>query len=99
MMEGEAKEISEAEMIAAMKAGHAEVVKIIDAQHELRRKLGLADKVIVDNAEPSAEPRRRPRTAGPPCRGAADPRQAGARRRQGGQDRHQGTPHWPPSPK
>ncbi|MFO1489445.1 MAG: polyribonucleotide nucleotidyltransferase [Kiritimatiellia bacterium] len=54
MMEGEAKEISEAEMIAAMKAGHAEVVKIIDAQHELRNLLGLPPKRIVDEAAPSA---------------------------------------------
>ena len=54
MMEGEAKEISEAEMIDAMKAGHAEVVKIIDAQHELRSLLGLPPKQVVDNAEPSA---------------------------------------------
>lgn len=41
MIEGDAKEISDADMIAAMKVGHAECVKLIDAQLELRRKLGL----------------------------------------------------------
>jgi polyribonucleotide nucleotidyltransferase len=46
MMEGGANEISEEDFLAAMKFAHGAVVKIIDAQHELRRKLGLADKVI-----------------------------------------------------
>jgi polyribonucleotide nucleotidyltransferase len=46
MIEGEAKEVSDADMIAAMKVGHAECVKLIDAQLELRRKMGLPDKVI-----------------------------------------------------
>lgn len=46
MMEGGANEISEADFLTAMKFGHEAVVKIIDAQHELRRKLGLADKVV-----------------------------------------------------
>ncbi len=35
MMEGAADEISEEDFLAAMKFGHAEVVKIVDAQHEL----------------------------------------------------------------
>ncbi|MCL2103823.1 MAG: polyribonucleotide nucleotidyltransferase [Kiritimatiellaeota bacterium] len=54
MMEGSAAEISEADFLAAMKCGHAEVVKIIDAQIELRRMLGKPDKVITDVA-PDAE--------------------------------------------
>ncbi|HRU69980.1 MAG TPA: polyribonucleotide nucleotidyltransferase [Kiritimatiellia bacterium] len=54
MMEGGAAEIAEEDFLAAMKAGHAEVVKIIDAQIELRRMLGKPDKVIKDEA-PDAE--------------------------------------------
>ena len=54
MMEGGAAEISEEDFLAAMKAGHAEVVKIIDAQHELRRLLGKAPKHVEDKA-PDAE--------------------------------------------
>ena len=50
MMEGGANEISEADFFAAMKCAHAEVVKLIDAQHQLRRMLGKADKVIADVA-------------------------------------------------
>jgi polyribonucleotide nucleotidyltransferase len=46
MMEGEAKEIPDDEMIAALKFAHAAIIDIIDAQLELRRKLGLPDKVI-----------------------------------------------------
>jgi len=46
MMEGEAKEISDEDMVAALKFAHAAIVPIIDAQLELRRALGLADKVI-----------------------------------------------------
>jgi polyribonucleotide nucleotidyltransferase len=54
MMEGGASEISEEDFLAAMKAGHAEAVKLIDAQHELRKLLGKPDKVIVEK-EPDAE--------------------------------------------
>jgi polyribonucleotide nucleotidyltransferase len=54
MMEGGAAEITEEDFLAAMKAGHAEVVKIIDAQHELRRLLGKPEKVIKEEA-PDAE--------------------------------------------
>ena len=46
MMEGEAKEISDADMVRALKAAHAAIVPIIDAQLELRKSLGLPDKVI-----------------------------------------------------
>lgn len=49
MMEGEAKEIPEADMIAALKFAHQAIVPIIDAQLELRRTLGLPDKVIEEN--------------------------------------------------
>lgn len=46
MIEGAADEISEEDLFAAMKVGQAEVVKIVEAQLELRRQLGLADKVV-----------------------------------------------------
>ena len=49
MMEGEAKEIPEADMLAALKFAHQAIVPIIDAQLELRRSLGLPDKVIETN--------------------------------------------------
>jgi polyribonucleotide nucleotidyltransferase len=48
MIEGGADQISEADMIAAMKLAHAECVKIIDVQLELRRKLGLPAKTVAD---------------------------------------------------
>jgi polyribonucleotide nucleotidyltransferase len=48
MIEGGAKEILEADLLAAMKFGHEACVKIIDAQLELRRKLGLPDKKIAE---------------------------------------------------
>ena len=51
MMEGSAAEISEADFLAAMKRAHEEVEKIIDLQIEMRRALGLPDKVIVDQPE------------------------------------------------
>lgn len=46
MIEGNACELSEDNFIRAMKAAHAEVLKIIDAQLELRKELGLPDKKI-----------------------------------------------------
>lgn len=48
MMEGGANEITESDFLAAMKFGHETVVKIVDLQHELRAKLGLAEKHVVD---------------------------------------------------
>lgn len=48
MMEGSAEEISEEDFLAAMKTGQTEVVKLVDAQIELRRVLGKADKVIIE---------------------------------------------------
>jgi polyribonucleotide nucleotidyltransferase len=46
MIEGSAQEVPEAEFIEAMKTAHAEVVKIIDAQLQLRKEVGLPEKVI-----------------------------------------------------
>ena len=48
MMEGGADEIADEDFLAAMKAAQEEVVKLVDLQIELRRKLGLPDKVIVE---------------------------------------------------
>ncbi len=48
MIEGNAREISEADMVAAMRLAHVEVVKLVDAQLELRRQLGLADKIVTE---------------------------------------------------
>ena len=47
MIEGAAKQVSEADMIAAMKFAHPECVKLIDAQLELRKALGLPEKDVV----------------------------------------------------
>jgi polyribonucleotide nucleotidyltransferase len=46
MMEGEAKEIPDDLMVKALKAAHAAIVPIIEAQLELRKTLGLPEKVI-----------------------------------------------------
>ncbi len=46
MIEGSAKEISEADFVAAMQRAHEEVVKICNAQFELRKALGLPEKVV-----------------------------------------------------
>jgi len=54
MMEGGAAEISEEDFLAAMKFAHVEVVKLVDAQHELRKMLGKAPKIVEDKA-PNAE--------------------------------------------
>jgi polyribonucleotide nucleotidyltransferase len=53
MIEGGAKQIKEADLIAAMKAAQEAIVPIIDAQLELRSKLGLPDKVIEKPVEDS----------------------------------------------
>jgi polyribonucleotide nucleotidyltransferase len=45
MIEGSAKEIPEADFIEGMKTAHAEVIKIIDGQLELRKAVGLPEKV------------------------------------------------------
>ena len=48
MIEGGGHQVQEADLIAAMKVAHAECIKLIDAQLELRRKLGLPNKVTED---------------------------------------------------
>jgi polyribonucleotide nucleotidyltransferase len=50
MIEGASAEIAEADLVAAMKVGHEACVAIVEAQLELRRKLGLPDKVIEPEA-------------------------------------------------
>ena len=50
MIEGHASEISEADMVAAMKVGHQAIRPLIDAQLELRKQFGLADKVVADKS-------------------------------------------------
>ncbi len=45
MIEGTADEIPEDEFIEAMKVAHSEVIKIITAQLDLRKELGLPEKV------------------------------------------------------
>lgn len=46
MIEGEAREASEADLVAAMKFAHEQCVGLVEAQLELRRKLGLPDKTV-----------------------------------------------------
>ncbi|MFA5687856.1 MAG: polyribonucleotide nucleotidyltransferase [Kiritimatiellales bacterium] len=46
MIEGSANEISEADFVAAMKVAHEAIQPIIKAQLELRKQLGLPEKVI-----------------------------------------------------
>jgi len=46
MIEGAGNEVSEADLVAAMRVGHEECMKLIDMQHELRRELGLPEKTI-----------------------------------------------------
>ncbi len=48
MIEGHASEVSEADMVAAMKVGHQAILPLIDAQLELRKQFGLPDKVSAD---------------------------------------------------
>ncbi len=46
MIEGSSKEIAEADLVAAMKFAHEGCIKLCDLQLELRKALGLPDKVI-----------------------------------------------------
>ena len=48
MIEGSAKEIKNDDMVAAMKVGHEAVIKICDAQIELRTKMGLPEKTFAE---------------------------------------------------
>lgn len=54
MIEGGGKEISEADLVAAMKFGHEACVKLIDMQLELRKKLGLPVKVVEEAEQDTA---------------------------------------------
>lgn len=47
MIEGEMDEISEAEMLDAIKAGHEAIVKLCQFQNELREKLGVEKREFV----------------------------------------------------
>ncbi|MEI6808131.1 MAG: polyribonucleotide nucleotidyltransferase [bacterium] len=49
MIEGGANEMSETDIVAAMRAAHAETAKLIDAQIRLRKHAGLPDKNVVDS--------------------------------------------------
>ncbi len=46
MIEGDAKEVAEADMLAAMKLAHEACVKLIDIQVELRQQMGLPEKLF-----------------------------------------------------
>jgi polyribonucleotide nucleotidyltransferase len=46
MVEGGAKEIAEADLLAALKLAHAEVIRTIDAQDELRKRVGVAKLAV-----------------------------------------------------
>ncbi|MEI6788450.1 MAG: polyribonucleotide nucleotidyltransferase [bacterium] len=48
MIEGDCKELSEADLVAAMRFAHEACVKLCDAQIELRKKAGLGDKVVTE---------------------------------------------------
>ncbi len=54
MIEGSALEVPNDDMVAAMKFGHEAVVRICDAQTELREKMGLAPKTFTETL-PDAE--------------------------------------------
>ncbi len=54
MIEGGGDEISEADLVTAMKTAHEACVKLIDAQLELRSKMGLPEKKIEELAADTA---------------------------------------------
>ena len=64
MIEGSAQEVSEQDMVAAMKAGHEAVAKLVDAQLQLRKAMGLPE----GRRRSAAEPRARARRARSPAR-------------------------------
>ncbi|MBK8444744.1 MAG: polyribonucleotide nucleotidyltransferase [Sphingobacteriales bacterium] len=55
MVEGEAKECSEEDLLEAIKTGHAAIRQHIDAQHELVRKAGAKEKRTVATAAVNEE--------------------------------------------
>lgn len=54
MVEGEAMEISESELLEALKLAHQEIKKIVDIQNELRAECGI-EKYIVEETEVDEE--------------------------------------------
>jgi polyribonucleotide nucleotidyltransferase len=54
MVEGSAKEMPEADVLAALKLGHGELVRAIDAQEKLREKRGVAKLAVPAPADHSA---------------------------------------------
>jgi len=52
MVEGEAKEVSEETMLAAIEFSHAEIKKLIDLQKELVKEVGVAKKEIEEEKLP-----------------------------------------------
>ncbi|MEI6218814.1 MAG: polyribonucleotide nucleotidyltransferase, partial [bacterium] len=54
MIEGGANEMSEKDIVDAMRAAHAETGKLIDAQLRLRKQAGLPDKHVVDSKRDTA---------------------------------------------
>ena len=50
MIEGHASEVGEDVMVAAMKAAHEAIQPLIDAQLQLRKALGLPEKVVAEAA-------------------------------------------------
>ncbi|HMP90055.1 MAG TPA: polyribonucleotide nucleotidyltransferase [Kiritimatiellia bacterium] len=55
MIEGNANEISDADMVAAMKFAHSFMAPIIEAQLELRRQMGLPEKVVTETLPDSEQ--------------------------------------------
>jgi polyribonucleotide nucleotidyltransferase len=54
MVEGGARQLPEAELLAALKLAHGELQRAIDAQEELRKKVGVAKLVVPAPADHSA---------------------------------------------
>ncbi len=54
MIEGDAREISEDDLLAGMRVAHAACQQLVAAQIELRRQMGRADKTVTDLPAPSA---------------------------------------------
>ncbi|MEI6972361.1 MAG: polyribonucleotide nucleotidyltransferase [bacterium] len=55
MIEGGANEMSEADIVSAMRAAHVETTKLIDAQLRLRKIAGLPDKNVADSKRDPAQ--------------------------------------------
>lgn len=55
MVEGEARQLTEADLVAALKVAHQHILTLIDAQEELREKTGSVAKVSLPVVRPSPE--------------------------------------------